>query len=443
MKPKKQNRSKINGFLFLCIISLTGFIFNELAAQANKKKPLIVKEKKVIETVKEKEITPTKTDEDTRDADDDDRSDKSEKSDTDITPHENPYYKVVIKNGVVLRDKPKVTGKKLLTIPEDTIGEILEETKEREVIETRIGNWLKVEYNGKLGWIFSGFTIIKEDKEDFLPLTLIGYFLIKSNEPIFYRKPGREILGVMPEYPEKGDVIPIYRKKTFAEHEYYYFELKSLKPNSEEIVVSWIGAKSGSFLSAEAFSAYTLKSRKKKPKGFEKEIIGEMIKNQANETNAFNYGKIHLQPISIKEGKSKKQKAYIVGYPTGAKTKKGFGDYAVTYYLVWKGEDTFHTLLAGDKKNLKIQDIDKDGVPEVIAQFETKGEPPLCHIYTYKKGMFEQLFPNYLFCDRIQISNGTIEIQKDKEKIIYKYSKGSLEKVETGLKTAPTPPQNE
>ena len=111
---------------------------------------------------------------------------------------------MVIKTGVVLRDKPKVTGKKILIIPEDTIGEILEETKEREVIETRIGNWLKVEYNGKLGWIFSGFTIVKEDKEDFLPLTLIGYFLIKSNEPIFYRKPGREILGVMPEYPEKS-----------------------------------------------------------------------------------------------------------------------------------------------------------------------------------------------------------------------------------------------
>ena len=417
------------------LFSVTGLISEEILVQTSKKKTLPVKEKKIIETVKEKEVTPNKTEDDTRDADDDDKSDKTDKSESsDITLHENPYYKVVIKTGVVLRDKPKVTGKKILIIPEDTIGEILEETKEREVIETRIGNWLKVEYNGKLGWIFSGFTIVKEDKEDFLPLTLIGYFLIKSNEPIFYRKPGREILGVMPEYPEKGDVIPIYRKKTFSEHEYYYFELKSLKPNSEEIVVSWIGAKSGSFLSAEAFSAYTLKSRKKKPKGFEKEIIGKMIENQSNETNAFNYGKIDIQTIFIKEGKSKKQKAYIVGYPTGAKTKKGFGDYAVTYYLVWKDEDTLHTLLAGDKKALKIQDIDKDGVPEVIAQFETKGEPPLCHIYAYKKGIFEQLFPNYLFCDRILISNGNIEIQKDKEKIIYKYSKGNLEKVETGLK---------
>ena len=220
----------------------------------------------------------------------------------------------------------------------------------------------------------------------------------------------------MPNYPEKGDVVPVYRKRTYYENDYYYFELKSSKPNSEDLVVSWIAAKSGSFLSAEAFSAYTLKSRKKKPKGIEKEIISEMIKQQSNEEQAFNYKKIDIQIIPFKEG-TKKKKAYIVGYPTGTKTKNGFGNYIVTYYLMWKEGDNFHSLLAGSKKNQKIQDIDKDGIPEILAQFETKGEPPLCHIYTYQKGMYEQLFPNYLFCDTIQIlPDGIIEIQKEKEK---------------------------
>lgn len=419
------NMNKNNLFRVCIVLTCMLFSLQGLLAQANKKKSLIKKEYKLLETMKDS--TVIKKEEETKDADDDDRSDKSENTESDS--EEKPYYKVTAKQGVVLRDKPKVAGKKILVIPENTIGQILEETKEREVIETRIGNWLKVEYNGKIGWIFSGFTIVKEDKEEFQPLNLMGYFLIKSPEPIFYRKPGRDILGAMPDYPVKGEVVPIYRKKSFYENDYYYFELKSSNPNSDEVITSWIAAKSGSFLSSEAFSAYTLKARKKKPKGIEKEIIGEMIKQQANEEQAFNYEKIDIQTITFKDG-TKKKRAYIVGYPTGSKTKKGFGNYEVNYYLVWKDEDNFHSLLTGSRKNSKIIDIDKDGIPEILAQFDIKGEPPLCHIYTYQKGMFEQLFPNYLFCDTIQIHpEGKIEIQKEKEKILYKYSKGSLEKI--------------
>ena len=171
---------------------ITGFGFMQLTAQANKKKPPVEKEKKITETTKSSK--PIKKEDDTRDADDDDNPDSTQNA-----IKEKPYFKIVSKGGTPLRDKPKLAGKKLINIPEEVIGEVLEETKEREAIETRIGNWLKVEYNGKTGWIFSGFTIVKEDKEDFLPLTLIGYFIIKSSEPIFYRKPGREILGVMPD----------------------------------------------------------------------------------------------------------------------------------------------------------------------------------------------------------------------------------------------------
>lgn len=419
--------------LILITFLLSGISSIELTAQANKKKPPVEKEKKITETAKD--TKPSKKEDETRDADDDDNPESTQNA-----VKEKPYFKVVAKGGTPLRDKPKLAGKKLINIPEEVIGEVLEETKEREVIETRIGNWLKVEYNGKTGWLFSGFTIVKEDKEDFLPLTLLGYFLIKSPEPIFYRKPGREILGIMPDYPEKGEIVPVYRKKIYYENEYYYFEIKSLKPNSEDVVLSWIGAKSGSFISPEAFSAYTLKNRKKKLKPSDKEMVDEIQKLQPDEKQAINYGKVEIDPIPFKDG-SKKKKAYIIGYPTGTKTKKGFGNFAVTYYLVWKEGDNYHFLLAGSKKNLKIQDLDKDGIPEVIAQFETLGEPPLCHIYAYQKGMFEQLFPNYLYCDTLQIlPEGNILVQKEKEKIRYKYSEGKLEKIMVETQTKPNSP---
>lgn len=418
------------------IILLLAFILTQISpisAQANKKKTKADKDKKIItETIKN---IDSKKEDDMRDADDDDKPDSSEPQ-----PKEKSFFKVIAKNGTPLRDKPKLNGKKLLVIPEEVIGEILEETKERESIENRIGNWLKVEYNGKTGWIFSGATIVKEDREDFLPQTLIGYFLIKAAEPIFYKKPGRDILGAMPDYPEKGEVVPVYRKKIYFESEYYYFELKSLKPASEDIVVGWIGAKGGSFISPEAFSAYTLKNRKKKLKSFEKEMVDEILKGQPDEKQAVNYGKVTTETIQFKDN-GKKKKFYIISYPTGTKTKKGFGNYSVTYYLVWRDGETIHSLLAGDKKNLKVIDIDKDEIPEIWAQFETIGEPPLCHIYTYQKGMFEQLFPNYVYCDTLQIlPNGNIQIQKEKEKIIYKYSNGSIEKVVTETSVKPNIP---
>ncbi|HMV44635.1 MAG TPA: SH3 domain-containing protein, partial [Leptospiraceae bacterium] len=138
------------------IILLLAFILTQISpisAQANKKKTKADKDKKIItETIKN---IDSKKEDDMRDADDDDKPDSSEPQ-----PKEKSFFKVIAKNGTPLRDKPKLNGKKLLVIPEEVIGEILEETKERESIENRIGNWLKVEYNGKTGWIFSGATIV-------------------------------------------------------------------------------------------------------------------------------------------------------------------------------------------------------------------------------------------------------------------------------------------
>ena len=47
---------------------------------------------------------------------------------------------------------------------------------------------------------------------------------------------------------------------------------------------------------------------------------------------------------------AQKEKAYIIGYPTELKLRKGFGNFAVTYYLVWKEGDNYHFLLAGSKR---------------------------------------------------------------------------------------------
>ena len=108
-----------NIILILITFLITGFGFMELTAQANKKKPPVEKEKKVTETAKD--AKSTKKADDTKDADDDDNPDSTQNA-----IKEKPYFKVVAKGGTPLRDKPKLAGKKLINIPEEVIGEVLE-----------------------------------------------------------------------------------------------------------------------------------------------------------------------------------------------------------------------------------------------------------------------------------------------------------------------------
>ncbi len=78
------------------------------------------------------------------------------------TQSESEYFKVATTLGLILREKPDQKSKQLDIIPLNYIGEV--KTKDNTVltIAGRKGNWILTDYNGKQGWVFSGFVYLSK-----------------------------------------------------------------------------------------------------------------------------------------------------------------------------------------------------------------------------------------------------------------------------------------
>jgi hypothetical protein len=74
------------------------------------------------------------------------------------------FYSIVNSAGVNLRSKPGVNSPVITVLPMNTIGEILEKSGEFEMINDSKGYWFRTDYKGKIGWIFSGYTVTSRDR---------------------------------------------------------------------------------------------------------------------------------------------------------------------------------------------------------------------------------------------------------------------------------------
>jgi|GEM_PF-3462868 len=79
------------------------------------------------------------------------------------------HFKVIARDGLNLREHATVDSKRLLTLPFNTTGEILQITKDSQKIQGRSGYWLQTKYNDKSGWVFSGFVLVGKNKEELFP----------------------------------------------------------------------------------------------------------------------------------------------------------------------------------------------------------------------------------------------------------------------------------
>jgi hypothetical protein len=78
---------------------------------------------------------------------------------------ESEYFKVATTLGLILREKPDQKSKQLDIIPLNYIGEVKIKDNTVLTIAGRKGNWILMDYNGKQGWVFSGFVYLSKYKE--------------------------------------------------------------------------------------------------------------------------------------------------------------------------------------------------------------------------------------------------------------------------------------
>ncbi len=92
------------------------------------------------------------------------------------------YFAVDTPKGLNLREEPSIKSKTIDLLPFDTIGEVLEWNDQEELIQNKKGFWIRINYNQKTGWIFSGFLTIDHD---------LGNLKDRSSDPYseidFYR----------------------------------------------------------------------------------------------------------------------------------------------------------------------------------------------------------------------------------------------------------------
>lgn len=87
---------------------------------------------------------------------------------TDLTAREGKtYFWVGSKAGLNMRERPDVKGKVITSIPLLSKLELVEEKDGRETIDGITGNWARITWNGKTGWVFNGYL----ENSPFLPLT--------------------------------------------------------------------------------------------------------------------------------------------------------------------------------------------------------------------------------------------------------------------------------
>ncbi|MDX1957479.1 MAG: SH3 domain-containing protein [Leptospiraceae bacterium] len=74
------------------------------------------------------------------------------------------YFFVTENSGLNLREGAGQSFKKILTLPLNSKGKILSANPEVFTIQKQKGFWMRVQYEDKIGWLFSGFVILTEDQ---------------------------------------------------------------------------------------------------------------------------------------------------------------------------------------------------------------------------------------------------------------------------------------
>lgn len=91
------------------------------------------------------------------------------------------YLYINAKSGLKLRSGAGITFKKILTLPYNSQVSVIEYSKKKVTIAGKTASWAKVNYYGKEGWLFCGFT----SKKPLKTFTIVGKFTDASRGDCF------------------------------------------------------------------------------------------------------------------------------------------------------------------------------------------------------------------------------------------------------------------
>jgi len=297
---------------------------------------------------------------------------------------ENNEFTVVAPSGLSLRNNPNLSSKKLEIIPFGTLITIMNvsqifNTDEMKTIDSRPGNWVKTKFNGKEGYVFSGY--LKKGPL-YLPSTIINkdFRLIQAGQKcdaVNY-DPNLNWYGLsFDNENKKTNLIPVNisfdytSESTKEELEYSYYpigEFVNVKTNKKENFSICIGTKEPLDLNNIDFE-----------KGW--------FKDENYKTGYYSFGKLVYPYQRIEIAKVNNRPYYLVGHevikPTNHKyPSRNYQLYLSTntYGIEFTRKDTVeliqelrehpynsYSLVSGGGIRLIWQgDINSDGFPDLL-----------------------------------------------------------------------------
>jgi hypothetical protein len=133
------------------------------------------------------------------------------------------FYSIVKPKGQLLRSKPGNNSPILASLPMNLIGEILEKSTELETISNKKGYWFRTDYKGKMGWIFSSYTVTSEDRkylEDRDYIRNEEWFMrymdsVVKVEPYYFNE--KELINSKKDVFEQGNFEIFYIRYSYAD----------------------------------------------------------------------------------------------------------------------------------------------------------------------------------------------------------------------------------
>jgi len=361
-------------------------------------------------------------------------------------PDPHSSWGIITATQLNVRVKPDLASPVKFQISQFSLCKILSKGSLVETVKGQVGNWVQVESeDGRQGFAFSAYINFYPEQEakeaqERKEVSLNGFAFIKE-EPLFLSNPGgNKVKQTSPEYscgelqpelfPKKGGFGQVTSKAMKDGKGYFLIEVyESQSYECSNFARGWIEDSMVVFYSPESFSQLTIKQPN--PSLTSKDIAALQYLYHSG----INFTETFLEPITTSGSGSQLYVAYVaVGLQKGDINLSGL----LSKYILRRGEASSTILSNSIEGNFSYKDLDKDGMPEILAETSTRGGSDMA-LYGYKAGRYSVILEasydgysgrtlEFLGDDKILETNYEFDEKENmtKEEFRYQYSKGNL-----------------
>jgi hypothetical protein len=252
-----------------------------------------------------------------------------------------------------IRENPDLNGKVITSVPKGEVVDILWEGQLFEIIDFKYDTWMKIKTkDGKAGFSYAGYITknLEEDENSFSfnSSALEGFVEIKES-PIYYSKLNVEVKSDDPSpcgytnlasFPKSGEIVRTLEISIMNGEKYYQVEGSNDDHGCYGGYRGWISEKQVTFI--EDIFKYTSEN-----------YGSEFDKVFLEEINKYYNGKLNVRYLNIEELNINVKEKYPF-YKMNGNT------------IYYKKNKQYY--LAGNLNDGSIEDINKDGVDEIVSK---------------------------------------------------------------------------